>query len=189
MARFPAPENAVAFAEQINDPQNHKFSTPSGKIEIYCPALADDPDPYNLGKISAVPTWVPHLDHDPKYPLQMCSAKSRARTHSVHGNQEKLRKVDPDFVWIHPDDANARSIHDGQKVRVFSADGATGLLAKVTTDIAVGVTSMNEGAWYTPNSEGIDAEGCANAVTADVSSPCGATTYNTNFVEVRPVNT
>ena len=189
VARFPAPENAVAYTEQINDPQNHKFSTPSGKIEVYCTTLADNSDPYGLGEMSAVPTWVPHLDCDPEYPLQMCSAKSRARTHSVHGNQEKLRLVDPDFVWIHPDDANARGIHNGQKVKVFSPHGATILLAKVTTDIALGVTSMNEGAWYTPNEDGVDTEGCANAVTADVSAPCGASTYNTNFVDVRPVNT
>ena len=51
-----------------------------------------------------------------------------------------------------------------------------------------GTISMKEGAWFTPNEDGVDTEGCANAVTADVSAPCGATTYNTNFAEVRPVN-
>ena len=96
--------------------------------------------------------------------------------------------MDPAYVWVHPDDAAARGIHDGQMVKVFSPHGSTILPAKVTKDIARGVTSMNEGAWYTPNEDGTDTEGCANAVTADVSAPCGATTYNTNFVEVRPVN-
>ncbi len=188
VARFPAPESAVAFSEQINDPENHKFSTPSGKIEVYCTTLAENPDMYGLGAMPPIPTWIPHLDENSAYPLQNCSAKSRARTHSVHGNQEKLRKVDPDYVWVHPDDAAARGIHDGQMVKVFSPHGSTILPAKVTKDIARGVTSMNEGAWYTPNEDGTDTEGCANAVTADVSAPCGATTYNTNFVEVRPVN-
>ena len=188
VARFPAPEDAVAFSQQINDPDNHKFSTPSGKIEVYCTTLADNPDPYGLGAMAPIPTWVPHLDGDAAYPLQMCSAKSRSRTHSVHANQEKLGKVDPDYVWMHPKDANARGIHDGQMVKVVSAHGATILPAKVTEDMAPGVTSMNEGAWFTPNEDGVDTEGCANAVTADVSAPSGATTYNTNFVEVRPVN-
>ncbi len=188
VARFPAPEDAVAFSQQINDPDNHKFSTPSGKIEVYCTTLADNPDPYGLGAMAPIPTWVPHLDADAAYPLQMCSAKSRSRTHSVHANQEKLSKVDPDYVWMHPRDADVRGIHDGQMVKVVSAHGATILPAKVTEDMAPGVTSMNEGAWFTPNEDGVDTEGCANAVTADVSAPCGATTYNTNFVEVRPVN-
>jgi anaerobic dimethyl sulfoxide reductase subunit A len=73
-------------------------------------------------------------------------------------------------------------------VKVFSPHGATILPAKVTTDIAPGVTSMLDGAWFTPNDDGVDTQGSPNSVTADVSAPCGATTYNSNFVEVRPVN-
>ncbi|MDE0941830.1 MAG: molybdopterin-dependent oxidoreductase [Alphaproteobacteria bacterium] len=190
VARFPqpAPEDAVAFAKQIRDPENHKFSTPSGKIEVYSTTLADNPNPYGLGEIAPIPTWVPHLDRDGTYPLRMFSSKSRARTHSIHGNQEKLAKVDPDDLWLHPDDATARGIHDGQMVRVFNENGATELLVKVTENIMFGTISMKEGAWFTPNEDGVDTEGCANAVTADVSAPCGATTYNTNFAEVRPVN-
>ncbi len=190
VARFPAPapEDAVAFAKEIREPDLHRFSTPSGKIEVYSTTLAENPNPYGLGVISPTPTWVPHLHGADDYPLQMCSAKSRARTHSIHGNQEKLRKVDPDNIWMHPDDADARGIHDGQMVKVFSPTGATILPAKVTADIAPGVTSMREGAWFTPNDEGIDTEGATNAITADVSAACGATTYNTGFVDVRPVN-
>jgi anaerobic dimethyl sulfoxide reductase subunit A len=188
VARFPAPADAVAFAEQIREPETHKFSTPSGKIEIYASAIADNPDPYGLGAIAPIPTWVPHLDHDGAYPLRLCSPKSRARTHSIHGNQEKLAKVDPDDLWLHPDDAAARGIHHGQMVRVFNGQGATALPAKVTENIAPGVVSIKEGAWFTPDAEGIDTKGCANAVTLDRSAPSGATTYNTNFVEVRPVN-
>ncbi|MBT6911843.1 MAG: molybdopterin-dependent oxidoreductase, partial [Rhodospirillaceae bacterium] len=191
VARFPgpAPEDAVAFAKQISDPENHRFSTPSGKIEIYSTTLAENPNPYGLGDISPIPTWVPQLEDGQDFPLHMFSAKSRARTHSIHANQEKLGKVDPDDIWLHPADAAARGIHDGQMVRVFNNNGATMLPAKVTEDIKSGAVSMKEGAWFTPNEEGVDTEGCANAVTSDISAPCGATTYNTNFVQVRPVNT
>ena len=131
---------------------------------------------------------MPHLEHDAAYPLSLCSPKSRARTHSIHGNQEKLGKVDPDDLWLHPDDAAARGIHDGQMVRIFNDQGATVLPARVTANIAAGVVSIKEGAWFTPDEEGVDTKGCANAVTLDRSAPSGATTYNTNFVQVRPVN-
>ena len=59
VARFAAPEDAVAFAREIRDPENHKFTTPSGKIEIYSMALAANPDPYGLGAMPPIPTWVP----------------------------------------------------------------------------------------------------------------------------------
>ena len=81
-----------------------------------------------------------------------------------------------------------RGIQDGQPVRVESAYGSTILPVRVTKDIARGCVSMKEGRWYTPDADGVDREGCANSVTRDFSSACGATTYNTAFVEVRPVN-
>jgi anaerobic dimethyl sulfoxide reductase subunit A len=50
----------------------------------------------------------------------LCSPKSRARTHSIHGNQPQLARIDPDDVWLHVDDTKARGIVDGQTVRVFN---------------------------------------------------------------------
>jgi len=188
VARFPEPEDAVAFAKQIRDPEHHKFSTPSGKIEIYSTGLGKNSDPFGLGKISAIPKWIPHINTTENYPLSMLSSKSRARTHSIHGNQEKLNRVDPDNVWVHPEDAASRGIQDGQSVRVKSAYGATILPVRVTEDIAQGCISMKEGRWYMPDVDGVDREGCANSVTGDFSAACGATTYNTAFVDVHPVN-
>ena len=187
VARFPAPKDAVAFARQIRDPDKHKFSTPSGKIEVYSTVLAGNPDPYGLGHIPPVPTWMPLDPPDPRYPLDLCTPKSRARTHSIHGNQPGLARVDPDTVWLHPEDAAARRIADGQLVRVFNGIGATVLPAQVTDRIARGVVSIKEGAWFAPGSDGTDTRGCANVLTADRAAPCGATTYNTNRVEVEPL--
>jgi anaerobic dimethyl sulfoxide reductase subunit A len=184
VARLPAPEDAVAFAKQIRDPENHKFSTPSGKIEVYSMALASKPDFYGLGVIPPIPTWIPPVESDARHPLLLCSPKSRARTHSIHGNQPILAKVDPDDIWLNTADAKARGIADGALVRVFNARGATLLPAHVTNRIAPGVVSIKEGAWFAPNGNGTDTQGCANVLSDDRSAPCGATTYNTNQVEV-----
>src|SRR5262245_9028547 len=186
VARLPAPEDAVAFARQIREPETHPFTTPSGKIEVYSTVLAAKPDPYGLGAIPPIPTWIPPLTPDPRFPLQLCTPKSRARTHSVHGNQEILSRADRDDVWLHPDDAAARGITDGQMVRVFNDRGATIVPAKVTDRIAPGVVAVREGAWYSPDAEGADRKGCANVLTDDRSAPCGATTYNTCLVQVEP---
>ena len=190
VARFPQPDDAVAFAKQIRDPDNHKFDTPSGKIEVYSTAMAEKPDYYGLGAMPPIPTWIPQIDPDTdpdaQFPLALCSAKSRARTHSIHANQDRLARVDPDDVWINTGDAAARGIADGQQVRVYNSRGATLLPARVTDDIAPGVVTIKEGAWYTPDENGDDTEGCANTLSADRPSPSGATTYNTNFVDVQP---
>ena len=184
VARFAPPADAVAFAREIRDPERFPFSTPSGKIEIYSTVLAAKPDYYGLGAMSPIPTWVPPPAPDTRHPLQLCTPKSRARTHSIHGNQPGLARVDPDTVWINTADAAARGIVDGQSVRVFNDIGATVLPATVTDRVLAGVVSIKEGAWFTPNEDGVDSEGCANALTMDRAAPCGATTYNTNQVEV-----
>jgi anaerobic dimethyl sulfoxide reductase subunit A len=184
VARFPAPADAFAFAAEIRDPEHHPFPTPSGKIEIYSTAIAANPDPYGLGPIPPIPTWVPPPADAQSYPLALCTPKSRARTHSIHGNQPGLARVDPDDVWIHPADASSRGIADGERVRIFNDIGATVLPARVTDRIAPGVVAIKEGAWFTPDADGTDRAGCANAVTQDRAAPCGATTYNTNAVEI-----
>jgi anaerobic dimethyl sulfoxide reductase subunit A len=183
LARLPAPEDTIAFAREIREPERHPFTTPSGKIEIYSMSLAADPDPYGLGVIPPIPTWIP--DPQPAtYPLRLISPKSRARTHSIHDNQPILSRADRDDVWINPGDAAARGIADGERVRVFNHRGATLLPARVTDRIAPGVVSIKEGAWYTPDALGQDTRGCANVLTDDRSSPAGATPFNTCFVDV-----
>jgi anaerobic dimethyl sulfoxide reductase subunit A len=185
LARLPAPEDAVAFAREIRDPAGHPFSTPSGKIEIYSTTLAAKPDPYGLGAIPPIPTWIPET-RDARHPLRLVTPKSRARTHSIHDNQPVLARADRDDVWLHPDDAAARGIADGQRVRVFNDGGVTELPAHVTDRIAPGVVSLREGAWFALDPQGHDTRGCSNVLTPDRASPAGATPFNSCFVDVAP---
>ncbi|MCB1744414.1 MAG: molybdopterin-dependent oxidoreductase, partial [Gammaproteobacteria bacterium] len=180
LARLPAPEDAVAFANFIRDPAANPLSTPSGLIEIYSTTLAANPDPYGLGRIPPIPTWFEQVSPDAEHPLLICSPKSRARTHSIHANQPILGRVDPDDVWLHPADAGERGIEDGQQVRVFNRNGALVLRARVTDRIAPGVIAIKEGAWFDPGPDGIDRGGCGNVLSDDFSAPSGATTYNSN---------
>jgi anaerobic dimethyl sulfoxide reductase subunit A len=185
VARLPAPPDAVAFAREIRDPARHPFTTPSGKIEIYSMTLAARPDPYGLGPIPAIPTWISE-PADVRHPLRLVTPKSRARTHSIHDNQPVLARADRDDVWLHADDARARGIEDGQRVRVFNDRGATELVVRVTDRIAPGVVSIKEGAWFMLDAGGRDTHGCSNMLTPDRASPAGASPFNTCFVEVAP---
>jgi anaerobic dimethyl sulfoxide reductase subunit A len=184
VARLPPPRDAVAFAAQIRDPENVPFDTQSGKIEVYSTTLAARPNLYGLGAIPSIPTWIAPPRPDEVFPLMLCSLKSRARTHSTQGNQLGLARVDPDDVWLNTGDAAARGITNGQQVRIFNGQGDTVLPAFVTDRIAPGVVSIKEGAWLTMDATGTDTKGGANALAMDRSAPSGATTYNTNYVQV-----
>ncbi len=186
LARLPAPEDAVAFAREVRDPARHPFSTPSGKIEVYSTTIAAKPDVYGLGPIAPVPTYIHPYPEDQRHPLLLVTPKSRARTHSIHDNQPVLSRADRQDVWLHPEDAAARAIADGDPVRVFNDRGMTVLPARVTDRIAPGVVCIKEGAWFTPGEGGADTRGCANVLTADRAAPSGASTYNTCQVEVAP---
>jgi anaerobic selenocysteine-containing dehydrogenase len=176
LARLPAPADAVAFAREVREPERHPFSTPSGKIELYSPGLAAHPDPYGLGPIPPIPTWIPSPETDSRWPLELVSPKSRARTHSTHDNQPVLARADRQDVWIHPDDASRRGIADGATVRVFNDRGSTVVPAHVTDRITPGVVSIKEGAWFTPARRAGHARLPERPDGADRSSPAGATT-------------
>jgi anaerobic selenocysteine-containing dehydrogenase len=48
--------------------------------------------------------------------------------------------------------------------------------------------SIKDGAWFTPDADGADTHGCCNVLTADRSAPSGASTFNSNFVEIAPAH-
>src|SRR5260370_9349958 len=84
-ARLPAPDEAVAFAREIREPERHPFSTPSGKIEIYSMAIAAKPDPYGLGAIPAIPTVIPEPP-DARHPPPRVPPAARPGPAPLHAN-------------------------------------------------------------------------------------------------------
>ena len=183
--RVKLPEPIVAFKEQIEDPENHPFDTPSGKIEIYSQRAAD----MNHPLCPPIPKYMgtPEDWNDPlteTYPLQLLTPHPRNRVHSEMYKVDWLREVEPHRAWINPVDARSRGIRDGEEVYVFNDRGKLAIIAWVTERIIPGVISIFEGAWYDPDGEGIDRGGCANVLTNDDYSGGGASVMNTVLVQV-----
>jgi anaerobic dimethyl sulfoxide reductase subunit A len=180
------PEPVVAFRAQIEDPENHPFKTPSGKIEIFSQRVADIGRPDILPPI---PKYLrtPEDPFDPlaeKYPLQLLTPHAKNRVHSGLHLVPWLREVEPHRAWINPVDAEPRGIKDGDKVHIYNDRGKVAIEAWLTERIVPGVVSIFQGAWYLPDEDGVDQGGCANTLTNDEHSPGGAAVLNTSLVEV-----
>jgi anaerobic dimethyl sulfoxide reductase subunit A len=89
-----------------------------------------------------------------------------ARVHSTHANNDWLVEAFPQRVFINPLDAETRDIKDGDLVRVFNERGETVLPCRVTPRILPGVVDIPQGAWWQPDSMGVDRGGSINVLTS-----------------------
>ena len=86
---------------------------------------------------------------------------------------------------MNPADAEIRGIRDGDTVLVYNDRGTISINAWVTRRIIPGVVAMPEGAWYSPDEDGVDRGGCANTLTKDAMSEGGAAALKTCLVQVK----
>ncbi|MFP2239258.1 DMSO/selenate family reductase complex A subunit [Pseudescherichia vulneris] len=176
----------VAFEENIRDPQNHPFPTPSGKIEIFSQRLYDMHHP----EIPALSHYVPAHEgpEDPlttRFPLQLITWKGKNRANSTQYANPWLQEVQAQKLWINPLDAESRAIKQGDKVRIHNERGVSLVEAEVTQRIIPGVVAMQAGAWWQPDSQGVDHGGCANVLSSSrITALAKGNSHQTMLVEV-----
>jgi anaerobic selenocysteine-containing dehydrogenase len=127
----------IAFSDGV-------FPTPSGKIEFYSESIARD------WGVNPLPVYEEPLESKysapelfEKYPLQLMSPHSKDRTNSQDYTLQREKPV----IQIHPLDAEARGITDGNLVRVYNDRGETFLNARVADEGKRGSVTVFFGAW------------------------------------------
>ncbi len=148
---------------------NGGFPTKSGKCEIYSERLAA------LG-VDPVPSYVPPQEVADsalaaRFPLAMISPPARNYLNSTFVNVQSLRDAEGEpHLEVHPQDATARGIADGARVRVFNDRGSLELKARVTERARPGVVVALSVWWKKLARDGKN----ANELTSQVLTDIGA---------------
>ena len=181
-----SPPRPQVLAERLDDPENNRFPTPSGKIEIYSETLAHRANPELLPPLPKyIEAWEgPHHPLAEKYPLLMVTTHSMRRANSTLDNIQSVRELGRQEVWINSRDAAERGIANGDEVSVFNDIGVVRIPVNVTDRIMPGVVRIEEGAWYNLDEHGIDRAGSVNILCKDTVSPGRAAATNAVLVQV-----
>jgi anaerobic selenocysteine-containing dehydrogenase len=158
------------------------FRTPSGKCEFESSLLAGegrDPLPDYLPPYES-PDGSPELAA--RYPLAMISPPARHFLNSTFVNVDSLRDTEREpHLDIHPRDAVARGIKEGENVRIRNDRGSFVARARVTDRTREGVV-VGLSIWW----KKLAPDGCnANAVTSQALTDLGASaTFYDCLVEI-----
>ncbi|MFE2745736.1 molybdopterin-dependent oxidoreductase [Streptomyces scopuliridis] len=171
-------ESFTLFEDFRRDPERHPLATPSGRIEIASDVVAS----LGLADCPGHPVWLepdewPGAPAAGRFPLLLIANQPATRLHSQFdvGALSMAAKVEGrEAVELHPDDAAARAVRDGDLVRIFNDRGAVLAGAVLTEGVRPGVLRLPTGAWFDPvpqqdpNQPPLCAHGNPNTLTADI---------------------
>jgi anaerobic selenocysteine-containing dehydrogenase len=188
VAELRAGEGWAPFSiSPIAHPNLH-FPTPSGKVEFYSERAAK-------WGLSPLPTWEEPRESErsrpelaARYPLTLRFGRTLTHFHSFYLSGQALptlAKKDPEpRLWISLEDAAARGIRDGGKIRAFNDRGEMLLRAYVTPKVKPGVVWSRDG-WRGLNGLASNAQALPVEVTDVLPIPSGQAAYEA-LVEVAP---
>jgi anaerobic selenocysteine-containing dehydrogenase len=134
-----------------------------------------------------------HADYEPpaevadaalseRFPLAMITPKTHLFLNSTFANQRRQHSAQPvPSVVLHPDDAAARGVDDGNEVRVFNARGSFVCAARVSDDARAGVVVAPMGWWNSDYRDGLSGQATTSQRLTELGN---APTFNDNRVEV-----
>ena len=181
------------------------FPTPSGKVELKAsmaaggnfvlPLFRQGSNEFQDGTaVDPLPTYIPPQESSDtnktlaaKYPLNILTPKNHAFLNSGYANiARQLGHAGEQYVMIHPSDARARGIAEGEWIEVFNDRGRFQAEAQVSDEVRPGVVVSPLGYWASVSPGGRS----ANVVNASRYADLGrGPTFSDTLVEVRRVET
>ncbi len=160
------------------------FETPSGRIELWSEEAMD------RWGVEALPGFSESVESTrpdaagsaSAYPLYFMTPNTKNRIHSQFNNLESIKAFSPaPSLHMHPTDAKAREVGEGDLVRVFNDRGFLEVPVRLVRGIKPGCVSMTNGWWI---SEG----GTVNLCSAGRETDMGhGAAFHDNLVQVQSV--
>lgn len=126
---------------------DYRFSTPSGKIELYSERAQ------SIWGEHPLPTYSPAeelFQNQTPFPLFLMSPNTKNRIHSQFNNLKIISMISgKPVLQMNPLDAANRGINDGDLVEVFNNRGAFRVNAQLTYEVRVGCVVIPNGWWKT----------------------------------------
>jgi trimethylamine-N-oxide reductase (cytochrome c) len=196
------------------DPEQFPLDTPSGKLEFWSQALADNfPNDQERQPMArwmiggpASEGWThdetPFGEKAKSYPLLITANPARFRIHVQGDDISWFREIetvkvkafdgyDYEPVWIAPEDAEARGIKNGDIVKLFNDQGIILTGARISERVQPGSVVVNKGSRVDPIAPGIDRGGAANLLSPPrpVSKHCWGFAVTGYLVEAAKLET
>ena len=197
-----------------DDPEQYPLDTPTGKLEFFSQALADNfPDDRERQPIAKWVTGGPADEgwsHDESlwgekcktYPLLITANPARWRVHVQGDDIVWFREIETckvkgfdgylyEPVWLAPSDAEARGIEAGDIVKVFNDRGIILCGARISERVMPGNIIVAKGARVDPIAPHIDRGGSTNLISPEkgVSKHCWGFAVTGYLVDAQKLET
>lgn len=158
-----------------DDPAAAPLPTESGKVQLHSPRVAA----FDESSCPGHPAWLPPTEApDDRHPLWLLANQPADKLHSQFdfgAHCQAHKRQGRAVCRLHPADAQARGIADGDIVRLFNARGACLASARLDEALRPGVAQLPTGTWYDPVPDAqtggtLCVHGNPNVLTRDVGT-------------------
>ncbi|MCA1512428.1 biotin/methionine sulfoxide reductase [Bradyrhizobium yuanmingense] len=172
-AHCPVKADHTFLADFRNEPEEYPLNTESGKIVLGSETLArlDYPD------CRSHPAWIEPaewLGTAEAGQMHLISHQPAGRLHSqleTGPSSRVMKRNGREQARLHPDDAAALGIVDGQTIRIWNDRGECLATAEVSDEVRRCVLVLPTGAWFTPTgNSGLEVAGNPNVLTLDIGT-------------------
>jgi anaerobic selenocysteine-containing dehydrogenase len=172
--RLEVPTPFVPFA--------HGFPTPSGRLQFVSPTMAEAGLDPLAGYTPPAEVTEDGTELARRYPLALIAPASHYLLNSTFANVRALeRRQGAPAIVLHPVDAGARGLREGDVARVHNDRGEFRALVRVSDAVRPGVVAASKGYWP----KRVAGAANANATVAERDSDMGGgAVFHDNRVEV-----